>query len=265
MFVGTGIWHLHFDVDLQDCSGEFLSHSRERSNGDADRLASRTMRRLFLPEGLFGKIFFRAVRGSVRVFLFRWFRLKVDGRERLCVEGPVIIAPVHRSNLDGPLIGSSSHRRVRYLGKDSLFRPALAGWAMRSLGSFPVRRGEADLDAMRVAKDMLEAGECMLVFPEGTRQVGDAIAEVYDGTAWLSAKAQAPVVPVGIAGTEVAMPTGSKFPARVPVVVVVGEPMDPPTAVNGTRAKRSDLKLWTDDLRRRLEDCQTSAREMLNR
>ena len=118
---------------------------------------------------------------------------------------------------------------------------------------------------MRVAKDMLEAGECMLVFPEGTRQVGDAIAEVYDGTAWLSAKAQAPVVPVGIAGTEVAMPTGSKFPARVPVVVVVGEPMDPPTAVDGTRAKRSDLKLWTDDLRRRLEDCQTSAREMLNR
>lgn len=222
------------------------------------------MRTLFSPDGLFGKVFFRAVRGSVRVFLFRWFRLKVEGRERLRVEGRVIIAPVHRSNLDGPLVGSSSHRRVRYLGKDSLFRPALAGWAMRSLGSFPVRRGEADLDAMRAAKNMLEADECMLVFPEGTRQVGDAIGEVYDGTAWLASKAQAPVVPVGIAGTEAAMPAGSKLPARVPVVVVVGQPLDPPLAADGSRAKRSDLKLWTDDLRNRLHDCQSRAREMLN-
>ncbi len=222
------------------------------------------MRTLFSPDGLFGKVFFRAVRGSVRVFLFRWFRLKVEGRERLRVEGRVIIAPVHRSNLDGPLVGSSSHRRVRYLGKDSLFRPALAGWAMRSLGSFPVRRGEADLDAMRAAKNMLEADECMLVFPEGTRQVGDAIGEVYDGTAWLASKAQAPVVPVGIAGTEAAMPTGSRFPVRVPVAVVVGQPLDPPLAADGSRAKRSDLKLWTDDLRNRLHDCQSRAREMLN-
>ena len=80
---------------------------------------------------------------------------------------------------------------------------------MRSLGSFPVRRGEADLDAMRVAKEMLEGGECMLVFPEGSRQEGDAIGEIYDGTAWLASMAKVPVVPVGIAGTEVAMPTGS--------------------------------------------------------
>jgi len=211
-----------------------------------------------------GKLFFRAVRGFVRVFLFRWFRLRVEGRERLQLTGGVIIAPTHRSNLDGPLIGSASHRRVRYLGKDSLFRPAAAGWAMRSLGSFPVRRGEADLDAMRVAKEMLEAGECMLVFPEGTRQVGDAIGEIYDGTAWLASKANTPVVPVGIAGTEVAMPTGAKFPSRVPVVVVVGEIMKPPEGADGKRAKRSDLKLWTQELKLRLQDCQTSAREMLN-
>ena len=159
--------------------------------------------------------------------------MRVEGHERLQVNGGVIIAPTHRSNLDGPLVGSSSHRRVRYLGKDSLFRPAAAGWAMRSLGSFPVRRGEADLDAMRVAKEMLEAGECMLVFPEGSRQEGDSIGEIYDGTAWLASKAGTPVVPVGIAGTEVAMPTGSKFPSRVPVTVVVGEVLDPPEAADG--------------------------------
>ncbi len=211
-----------------------------------------------------GKLFFRAVRGFVRIFLFRWFRMRVEGHERLQLKGGVIIAPTHRSNLDGPLVGSSSHRRVRYLGKDSLFRPAAAGWAMRSLGSFPVRRGEADLDAMRVAKEMLDAGECMLVFPEGSRQEGDSIGEIYDGTAWLASKAGTPVVPVGIAGTEVAMPTGSKFPSRVPVTVVVGEVLDPPKAKDGKRVKRSDLKEWTEELRLRLRECQTRAREMLN-
>ena len=222
------------------------------------------MKAFFSPDGLMGKLFFRAVRGFVRIFLFRWFRMRVEGHERLQVDGGVIIAPTHRSNLDGPLVGSSSHRRVRYLGKDSLFRPAAAGWAMRSLGSFPVRRGEADLDAMRVAKEMLEAGECMLVFPEGSRQEGDSIGEIYDGTAWLASKAGTPVVPVGIAGTEVAMPTGSKFPSRVPVTVVVGEVLDPPKAADGERVKRSDLKEWTEQLRLRLHECQTRAREMLN-
>ncbi len=222
------------------------------------------MKAFFSPDGLMGKLFFRAVRGFVRIFLFRWFRMRVEGHERLQLKGGVIIAPTHRSNLDGPLVGSSSHRRVRYLGKDSLFRPAAAGWAMRSLGSFPVRRGEADLDAMRVAKEMLDAGECMLVFPEGSRQQGDSIGEIYDGTAWLASKAGTPVVPVGIAGTEVAMPTGSKFPSRVPVTVVVGEVLDPPKAKDGERVKRSDLKEWTEELRLRLRECQTRAREMLN-
>jgi len=222
------------------------------------------MKAFFSPDGLMGKLFFRAVRGFVRIFLFRWFRMRVEGHERLQLKGGVIIAPTHRSNLDGPLVGSSSHRRVRYLGKDSLFRPAAAGWAMRSLGSFPVRRGEADLDAMRVAKEMLDAGECMLVFPEGSRQEGDSIGEIYDGTAWLASKAGTPVVPVGIAGTEVAMPTGSKFPSRVPVTVVVGEVLDPPKAKDGKRVKRSDLKEWTEELRLRLRECQTRAREMLN-
>jgi len=222
------------------------------------------MKTFFSPDGLMGKLFFRAVRGFVRIFLFRWFRMRVEGHERLQLKGGVIIAPTHRSNLDGPLVGSSSHRRVRYLGKDSLFRPAAAGWAMRSLGSFPVRRGEADLDAMRVAKEMLDAGECMLVFPEGSRQEGDSIGEIYDGTAWLASKAGTPVVPVGIAGTEVAMPTGSKFPSRVPVTVVVGEVLDPPKAKDGKRVKRSDLKEWTEELRLRLRECQTRAREMLN-
>ena len=75
-------------------------------------------------------------------------------------------------------------------------------------------------------------------------------------------KANTPVVPVGIAGTEAAMPTGSKFPSRVPVTIVVGEVMDPPKGADGKRAKRSDLKLWTEELKSRLQECQSRARNV---
>ena len=209
-----------------------------------------------------GEAFFRLVRGTIRIFIFRWLRLNVVGLERLQVDGNVIIAPVHRSNLDGPLIGSSSHRRVRYLAKESLFRSRVAGWSMRSKGCFPVRRGEADLDAMRVAKSMLDEGDAMLIFPEGTRQDGDEIGEIFDGTAWLSAKTGAPVVPVGIVGTYEAMPSGAKFPRRIPVFAFVGEALDPPSNTEGGPAKRSDMTSWTAELRKALEDCQREARAL---
>ena len=88
---------------------------------------------------------------------------------------------------------------------------------------------------------MLEAGECMLVFPE-PRQLGDSIGEIFDGTAWLASKAGTPVVPVRIAGTEeAAMPSGSKFLKRVPVAVALGEVMEPPIGLEGRKPK-SDLK-----------------------
>ncbi len=212
------------------------------------------MSRVSSPDGPLGELVFRFVRGCVRVFLFRWFRLRHEGRDHLRVEGTVILAPVHRSNLDGPLIGSLTHRRVRYLGKESLFKHRLGGWIMRALGSFP--------EAMRAAKTMLDEGEAMLVFPEGSRQEGDEIAEIFDGTAWLAAKASSPVVPVGVAGTLEAMPTGAKFPRRTTVAIVVGEPLAPPVAADGGRANRSDLKAWTEGLRAALTDCQSRARAL---
>jgi 1-acyl-sn-glycerol-3-phosphate acyltransferase len=220
------------------------------------------MRRFLSSDGPLGEMVFRAVRGSVRIFIFRWLRLRAVGAERIRVDGPFILAPVHRSNLDGPIIGSLTHRRVRYLGKESLFRPAAAGWIMRSLGSFPVRRGEADLDAMRAARQMLEAGEVLLVFPEGTRQQGDVIGEIFDGTAWLAAKSGCPVVPVGCAGTEAAMPTGVKFPRRIPSAVVIGDAIEPPVGPDGGRARRSDMREWTEAFRAVLQECQDRAVEL---
>ena len=238
-------------------------HARRQNRSVSARASKWKLRGsggLLSDDGLAGTLAWRAARGLVRSLLFRAFRLRASGQERLRAEGAVIYAPVHRSHLDGPLVGSLTHRRVRYLGKEELFHPRPLGWFMRSVGTFPVRRGEADLDAMRAALGLLEDGEAMLVFPEGSRQPSDHIGEIYDGTAWLAAKSGAPVLPIGIAGTRESMPSGAKFPKRTQVAIVVGEVMSPPAGPDGGRARRADMSAWTATLREAIEDCQRRAR-----
>jgi len=172
--------------------------------------------------------FFRFIRRMIRMFIFPWLRVTSVGAHNLDLDGPVIIAPVHRSNLDAPIVASLGHRRTRALAKKSLFVNPIGAWVVAALGAIPIRRGEADRDAMRSARDLLERGEAMIVFPEGTRQSGPEVSGVFDGTAYLASKTRAPVVPVGIAGTERALPPGAKFIHRSRVVVVVGEPIRVP-------------------------------------
>lgn len=173
-------------------------------------------------------LFYRTIRLLVRLVLFRWLRTERRGVERLSIDGPVIVAPVHRSNLDAPLIASSGTRRMRALGKESLFVNPVSAWVCAALGAIPLRRGEADRDAVRSARRILEAGEMMIVFPEGTRQSGDEVAGVFDGMSYLANKTGATIVPVGIAGTEAAMPSGATLPRRVRTAIVVAEPIAAP-------------------------------------
>ena len=161
----------------------------------------------------------------VRTFVYRYFSLRSSGKEHLNLPGPLIIAPVHRSNLDVPLIAPLSKRHIRSLAKDSMFKGRLASWFSASIGAVPVRRGQADRQALETTKQLLLDGEAVLVFPEGTRQHGPEVETIFDGCAYLAAKCDAPVVPVGIAGTEEAMPSGVKVPRRKKVAIFVGEPM----------------------------------------
>lgn len=175
-----------------------------------------------------GSAFYVVVRLLIRQILAPWLRLQTAGTEHLATPGPVILAPVHRSNLDGPLVAGVARRRVRALGKESLFDSALSAWVNSALGAIPVRRGGADREAMRAAREVISTGEMMMVFPEGTRQSGPTIDGVFDGTAYLANKTNAPIIPIGIAGTEAAMGSGTRGIRRVRCAVVVGEPIEPP-------------------------------------
>lgn len=199
-----------------------------------------------------GRAFYGAAKVVIRQGLFRYFRVVHHGREHLDTPGPLILAPVHRSNLDAPLLGGLSNRPTRSLAKESLFESAPVGWVMSALGGFPVNRAAADREALRAAQDLLEANESLIVFPEGTRQSGELVGEVFGGAAFLAARTGAKVVPVGVAGTAAAMGPGVRFPRRGKVAIIVGQPMDPPSSDSG-RVSLSQRQAFTEELKQRLQ------------
>lgn len=208
---------------------------------DEDEIRARVQR---TAESRTSGIVYTVTRGLIRALLFPYLRVRSQGRRHLVLEGPVILAPTHRSNLDSFLLAPLSGRRFRALAKQSLFTVAPVRWFISCLGAFPVRRGTADRESMRLARNLLDRGEMMIVFPEGTRQSGPLIAELFDGTSYLAAKTQATVVPIGIAGTEEALPPGAKFPRPRRVSIAVGKPLAPPPE----NAKRSELRVFTHQL-----------------
>lgn len=176
------------------------------------------------------------------------WRVRVVGREHLPAGGAYVVAPTHRSMFDIPFVGGLTSRRVRFMGKAELFRIPVVGAAFRSLGGFPVERDGSDRKPLRDSLEILAAGEPLAVYPEGTRQNGPEIQPLQPGAAYLAIKAQVPVVPVGIAGSEEILRSHRRrFPALGQVVVVVGEPITPPT-IAGKTVKRELVDEMTSKL-----------------
>jgi 1-acyl-sn-glycerol-3-phosphate acyltransferase len=180
-------------------------------------------------------LLYRLVRGTVRLVVHPWLGIQTLNAEVLDRPGPTILAPVHRSNFDSVLVATQSRRRIRALGKESLFTTPGVSYVCAALGAIPVRRGEADREALMAARELLDRGESMIVFPEGGRCDGNEVGPLFDGAAWLAARTGAPIVPIGIAGTDRVLPQGAKLPRRSRVAIVVGEPLAAPVPCEGER------------------------------
>jgi 1-acyl-sn-glycerol-3-phosphate acyltransferase len=207
-------------------------------------------------------VFYRVARGFLRRVVNPYLRMRTENTAVLDLPGATIVAPVHRSNLDSALLATHSSRRIRALGKESLFTTPGVGYVCAALGAIPVRRGEADRDALKAAKGLLDAGETMIVFPEGGRQIGSEVAALFDGAAWLAARTGARVIPVGIAGTGHALPEGARWVRRSTVAIVVGDPIEAPTSPDGGRVDRRQLQAFTAELAARLQQAQDRAEEL---
>ncbi len=207
-----------------------------------------------------GRLLYRCFWVVVYVPIKILFRLRVEGSENL-PDGPFILSAVHRSFVDTPIVGVITGKRLRFMGKESLWDSRLLGTFLTVMGGFPVERGSADRTALRAAGDVLALGEPLVMFPEGTRQHGARLDRslVLDGPAFVAARAGVPIVPVGLGGTPSALPVGSRIPRPAKVVAIIGEPIPPPSKVDGKVPRRAVREL-TETLYRDLNDLFVEAR-----
>ncbi|MDA8392748.1 MAG: lysophospholipid acyltransferase family protein [Actinomycetota bacterium] len=188
--------------------------------------------------------------------------LRLTGLDNVPVDGPYVVAPVHRSYIDTLVVAGITRGRLRYMGKDALWRNSASGALLSALGGFPVHRGVADREALRRCEKVLASGEPVVLFPEGGRRTGPVVEHIHEGAPFVAARAGVPLLPVGIGGSEQAWAPGSKLPGRSRVWVVVGKPMTPPVASPGGRVPRSALRQFSADLQARLQELFDQAQQM---
>ena len=184
-------------------------------------------------------------RGIFVSALWAWFRPKVLGKEHVPATGPVILAPVHRSFADFGFAAFCTKRKLFFMTKDELWKNKWLGRLLLSVGAFPVHRESADREAFQRAEEVLKKGSVLVLFPEGTRREGPVIADLMEGAAFLSARTAAPIVPIGIGGSDLAMPKGSVIPKPRTIQVVVGPAIPPPARTGGGRVSRSAVHAAT--------------------
>jgi 1-acyl-sn-glycerol-3-phosphate acyltransferase len=153
-----------------------------------------------------------------------WFRLRVEGRERVPASGPVLLVANHSSYLDPPLVGISNRRWVGFLAQVGLASFPPLRWWMAQMGVTLIDRNAPSKDAMRLVADALSQGEVVGIFPEGTRSRDGSVGPFRTGVEFLVRRTGATVVPVGIDGASRAFPRGALFPRPRRVVVRFGEP-----------------------------------------
>jgi len=159
---------------------------------------------------------YTVVLGFARLLTKFIWSLRVYGRENVPKQGPLIVAANHIHWMDPVALAIAIPRTVRFMAKQELFKNPAFGCFVRSLGAFPVKRGEPDRSAIRTSLEVLRDGGVLGLFPEGTRSRTGDLKEAEPGVAVLAVRGKAPVLPVGISCTA-AFPKG--------VTVNIGRPM----------------------------------------
>jgi 1-acyl-sn-glycerol-3-phosphate acyltransferase len=178
---------------------------------------------------------------------------EVRGHENVPREGAVLIAPNHLSFLDPPLIGCALRRPGWFMAKAELFNIPGFAWLIRGMHAYPVRRGIVDRAALKRTLEYLRDGQVVCVFPEGTRSATGELGPIEIGIGMLALKSGAPIVPVGIRGTDQMLPRDAKRLHRAKIRVRFGPPLPVSPAAQG-RADREACQAVADRVRDALRE-----------
>jgi 1-acyl-sn-glycerol-3-phosphate acyltransferase len=203
--------------------------------------------------GLGSRVFYVVAHFFVTGFIRLYTRTTINGREHIPKTGPFVLAPVHRSYVDTPIAGSVTRRRLRFMGKDSMWKHPIAGRVFSALGAFPVTRGTADREALKRSIEVLANGDGLVLFPEGERKQGPIVQPLFEGAVYIAIKAGVPIIPVGIGGSERVMPKNAKFVFPRKVHIEIGPPIPPPVTADGRRIGRDAYREHSEVLHAELQ------------
>lgn len=177
-----------------------------------------------------------------------YFRPPVEGLENVPAEGPVILCPNHLSFIDSLLVPLMLKRKVVFLGKSDYFGKWYS-WFFKGVGVIPVKRegGEAGEASLRAGVEQLKAGNLVCLYPEGTRSPDGRLYRGKTGAARMALRADCPIIPVAVFGTNEALPAGKYRPRRRPISVRYGKPLDF-SRYEGKEDDRFVLRSITDEV-----------------
>ncbi len=171
----------------------------------------------------------------VSPMLHVYFQGRIYGAENVPRVGPLVLVSNHASDFDPVLVSSCVRRPVAYMAKQELFKVPILSTLIRLYGAFPVNREAADRSAIRAALNSIEEGWATGVFLQGSRTPNGRITDPKLGAALIAQKAQVPLLPICMWGTEKIVSKGQYLPKRTPITVRIGELIEPPKG--GDRAE----------------------------
>lgn len=179
---------------------------------------------------------------SQHILLPIYTRIEVSGAEKVPVTGPLVIASNHLNDADPGIICTRIRRPIAFMAKIELFKVPLLKQFLVAFGSFPVKRGEADLGALRRANEELSLGRAVCIFPEGTREGRrEQLTEAWPGAALIALRNDVPVLPVAITGSgSMGIPKMFlRVHRRLDVTLTIGDPfrLERPARLNAEAAK----------------------------
>lgn len=192
------------------------------------------------------RLTYRLIQAVCLAIVWPFTGLRVEGRHYVPRVGPLLVVSNHVNLLDIIVIGIAVPRLMTFMAKTELFRVPLLGGVMRFHLTFPVDRGAADRQAIRTALTRLEEGYPVCVFAEGTRSRSASLARGLPGAGLLALRSSAPVLPVGISGTD----RPFRLWPRPTVVVRIG----PPFTVERPSDGHLDSQAATDQIMYRVAE-----------
>lgn len=178
--------------------------------------------------------------------LFKFlFRIQVIGKENIPKSGPVIICSNHISNYDPPTVGITSPRPIHFMAKEELFEKKGLGFILRNVRAFPVKRGMRDRNALRTGLKILEEGNVIGLFPEGTRSKDGVLKKGLAGAGFFAMRSKAKVIPCAIIGN---------YEKKKTLTVVYGEPIEFETLKEGKPSAQDVTDEIMENIKRLLDE-----------